>query len=113
MPWTEDTKNSLPDPYKTEVDGDKIDQYCSAYRQISFEHAGVGDVSGETDLHVPSMTIEAGVTYTVQTGYKLWTSDAATSPIAEADGTPFELMLMDSAFYMSTGLMLLTYLNTI
>ena len=95
------------------TDDGKVDQHCSAYRRISVDLANITSVPEDTALFDSAMTIKAGVTYTVQTGYKLWASDSATQPISEADGALFELFVADSAFYFSTGLALLTYLITI
>ena len=49
-PWTEDTYNSLSDPYKTEIIGDKIDQNCSAFRRVSVNLSKISDVSEDTAL---------------------------------------------------------------
>ena len=50
------------------------------------------------------------MTYKVQTGYKLWSSNTATSPTKSADGDEFEIYLTDAALRSKIGVALVAIL---
>ena len=56
-----------------------------------------GDIAGWVD-------IKSGHEYEVQTGYKIYASETATTPTLEKDGSTFKLKWSDSAISLTASI---------
>ena len=84
-PWTADTK----DPeriYASTYTKDRQSQACGASRYVFLNHPSF------------KMDLKRDTVYMVQTGYKIWQGGVLSSELSEQeDGTPFEILLEESA----------------